>query len=688
KPRKRPSTMLELIRKQQKALMIAVAAVIIVAFAFLYDSQSYSNQGRQGATMVLYEKRISPNKFQNYLSQASLIMNERNIQLVFALGLSDLLIHLRGNVRGAGDVQDLVTNLLVLRHEATEMGIKASEEEIAEAIKGARLFANRQTQQFDEAVFSDFKANIGQLGITEADFQQLIADTVVLRKMRNLLKAGLRPSKVTLDSTFNDQNASVAAFRLDFAADKYAADAKEFTEEELKKFYEDRKADYQAPEKRNVRFVHFRRPDLEKKLEEAKKAAEEKAKAEAEASAAPSPAPAPTPKKEPVKSSEPKQAAPAPAESTPPGGEAEPTTEGEPEEPTESDDSEKSEKGGKAAEMQEADADAAGKTAAEAANEAKEKAESATAVVKDAQQEKKPAKAEPPKAEATKSPETPAEDKKAEEPKGPTDAEKNSEFGKVMNSFIAEAAGDLDNFAAIAEKYAKEAEGKFYAIDYVETGLFARDEPPESLLQNNGEPEQLILQAIFQRPPSQPFKSDAPRDMDSGFVVFKLVEVVPPEEKTFEEAKERVKEDFINHRQSEMLREAAEEAREKIVEAVKSGKAFEDAAKEAGAEYISIPPFTMSSPPVGIEDWGAKFADKVKRTPAGQLTDPIPGEEKVTMIYVAARELREVDAEATKRDTLQNQISSQYYDTLVFQSWLESARIKAGAFKGDLGLGS
>ncbi|MEM0895235.1 MAG: SurA N-terminal domain-containing protein [Verrucomicrobiota bacterium] len=670
--------MLELIRNQQKTLMIAVAALVIVAFAFLYDSQSYNNQGRQGSTMVLYGKRISPNKFQNYLAQASFISSPRMLQVVFNLGLGDLYFHLRGNQRSQGDVQDLITNLLVLRQEAEDLGIKASDEEIAEAIKEARFFANQQTQQFDEALFSDFKANLGNTGITEADFQQLVADSVVLEKMRNLLKAGLRPSQVTLDSTFNEQNASVAAFRLDFAAEKYAKGAEDFTEEELKEFYEDRKADYQSPEKRNVQFVHFSRPDLEKKLEEAKKAAEEKQKAE-ETSAAipPPPVPAPIPEK----SSEPQQAKPD-TESDDPVEESAPESEDDADAPKEQKQDaqesapDKSEKGGKEAELrQEADADAAGVIAAPEASAPTDQGASASEVG----------------AESEDKEEQPAEEPATEPVEGetgPSSAELNSEFGKVMNSFISEAAGNLEDFPALAKKYSEAAEGKFYAIDYVETGLFTRDDPPASLLQNNGEPEQLILQSIFQRPAAQPFQSEAPRDMDSGFVVFRLLEVVPPQEKTFEEAKEKVTEAFIQDRQSEMLREAAEEVRSGIVEAVQGGKAFEDAAKEAGAEYISIPRFTMTSPPVGVEDWGMKFADKVKNTPAGQMTEPVAGDDKVTMIYVAARELREVDAEATKRDSLQDQISSQYYENLVFQSWLEEARNKAGAFKGDLGLGS
>ena len=117
--------------------------------------------------------------------------------------------------------------------------------------------------------------------------------------------------------------------------------------------------------------------------------------------------------------------------------------------------------------------------------------------------------------------------------------------------------------------------------------------------------------------------------------------------KTFDEAKEEAKAQFVQEQAAEALKKAAGEALEKIKAAVAGGKSFADAAKEAGiAETRKFEKVGRSHQPDAAAEPANLFMASSFVDP-GAVADVITEAERAFILHVAKREVvKEVEAAA------------------------------------------
>ena len=138
--------------------------------------------------------------------------------------------------------------------------------------------------------------------------------------------------------------------------------------------------------------------------------------------------------------------------------------------------------------------------------------------------------------------------------------------------------------------------------------------------------------------------------------------------KTFEEAKEEVTKQWIDEKAKEALKTAAEDLKKKIEEAIKGGKSFADAAKDAGQTTSSIGPIRNGETPAGQSEASAIFTAAQYVNP-GSLTD-IVNTEKGAIIAVVDK--REIEKDPNTESMIMGGVSrfQEQMRVMAFQSWL------------------
>ncbi len=138
--------------------------------------------------------------------------------------------------------------------------------------------------------------------------------------------------------------------------------------------------------------------------------------------------------------------------------------------------------------------------------------------------------------------------------------------------------------------------------------------------------------------------------------------------KTYEEAKEEVTKQWVQEKGKEALKVAAEETKKKLEEAIKGGKSFADAAKDAGLTTKSLAPVASGVTPTGQSEAPSIFSAAQYLTP-GSLTEVIHTENADIIAIVDKREIeKNPNFEMTVMsgmDQYKNQMR-----VVAFQSWL------------------
>jgi hypothetical protein len=138
--------------------------------------------------------------------------------------------------------------------------------------------------------------------------------------------------------------------------------------------------------------------------------------------------------------------------------------------------------------------------------------------------------------------------------------------------------------------------------------------------------------------------------------------------KTYEEAKEEVTKQWVQEKGKEALKVAAEETKKKLEEAIKGGKSFADAAKEAGLTTKNLGPVASGVTPTGQSEAPSIFAATQYLTP-GSLTEVIHTDDADIIAIVDKREIeKNPNFEMTVMsgmDQYKNQMR-----VVAFQSWL------------------
>jgi hypothetical protein len=279
--------------------------------------------------------------------------------------------------------------------------------------------------------------------------------------------------------------------------------------------------------------------------------------------------------------------------------------------------------------------------------------------------------------EAKKAAEKDAADKKAKE-----DAElavKKREVDTALADLVDIFLEDLEKTQG--EDFEKLATDNGW--EFATTEMFARTGVPPELSMNlrsasNPRPvADLIFNLKLGGEPMTRF-TDALLIPDGAFLIARLDEEEPVRVKTFEEAKEEVRTDFIAKASGEALKKDADEKAAKIREGLAAGKAFADIAKELGLEPKAHGPFKATDKLDGEADVTTLFQTASLVDP-GTLADPVLRPAGSLFVFVEKRELVE---DPTRNDRVQGSLTNMRRSLQrdAFSAWikdkLESTRIE------------
>ena len=243
------------IRKHQRWLMTLIAAMTIIAFAWLYNT---TDLDRVGSNIVakIYGRDVM---------QVDIERAVRNYQLALALGQFELVRDLAGQAQSEDEAaNNFIWNLMVLQHEAARLGVEPGTQAVVEKIKTLPVF---QTEgQFDPVKYSTFmQEQLAPRGFTERQLESVIRDGLRLAGIKALVGS----PAVLLPDEASSALARIRPLDLEVLRWNAATTAKnvQVNDEELQQAFAERAKDLQVPEKRSVRYVLFAMSPDERELE-------------------------------------------------------------------------------------------------------------------------------------------------------------------------------------------------------------------------------------------------------------------------------------------------------------------------------------------------------------------------------------------------------------------------------------
>lgn len=247
--------MLALLRKNQQILMLVVAILTIIAFIWLYNpTDKFQKFGRNDA-FEIYGRTVQ---------RAEVDREARAYGLALGLGLTDFVKDLGG--LGSDEqvsLSDFILNVAVVRHEAPLLGIDATDEQVAAAIKALPLF--RADGAFDPAKYALFlQEQLAPKGFTQRQLEEIVRDSIRTAALRRLIISPVAVGEAQVrDAARIYQPVTVQMLR--FESEAFAKDA-EVKPEEVSAFYEKNKQGLVAPEARDIAFVSFELPAAARNL--------------------------------------------------------------------------------------------------------------------------------------------------------------------------------------------------------------------------------------------------------------------------------------------------------------------------------------------------------------------------------------------------------------------------------------
>jgi hypothetical protein len=253
--------MLYTLRKNQKGLMIVVAALTIIAFAWLYNPSDLTEFGSNIAAKV-YGKS---------LTKADIERQVRAYQLALALGQLDLVSGLGGTSGNEeADLSEYVWNTLVLRHEAAALGIEPTTEQVAERVRTLPAFQTNGA--FDPKKFETFTAGqLGPRGMTTLYLEEVMRDVLRFEKVKAVVSspAALEPAEIQRAlQFFQKADLTVLKFPIEAVLPEITV-----SEEVARSYHSQNARQFVAPESITVESVTFSLSEDQKALEGKEKVA-------------------------------------------------------------------------------------------------------------------------------------------------------------------------------------------------------------------------------------------------------------------------------------------------------------------------------------------------------------------------------------------------------------------------------
>jgi len=250
--------MVNILRKYQQGILIAVTCVIIITFIWYWNGSQGGRASLGGAT-----KRAS--LYGQPITDVDIQKQVHRFQLASTLGLDDLLEAFAGDAKSQQEaLENFVWNSYVFDHEADTLQVTATDKQVQDALLQVR---GLQTDgHFDSNKLQEIVANtLPSLGFTDSVIDDLVRQQVRVQKMRALIAGAVTISPAELDNRFSVENEKmdVSVVRLNLSDLQKSINP---SDAQVKAQYDQHKDIYRSPEQRKVLIASFNLSDADQKL--------------------------------------------------------------------------------------------------------------------------------------------------------------------------------------------------------------------------------------------------------------------------------------------------------------------------------------------------------------------------------------------------------------------------------------
>ena len=180
-----------------------------------------------------------------------------------------------------------------------------------------------------------------------------------------------------------------------------------------------------------------------------------------------------------------------------------------------------------------------------------------------------------------------------------------------------------------------------------------------------------FAQAAFHLSEQDP-DSDVPLQTGDAFYVLHLAKVTPERPLTLDEARPKIIAALKDERARTELASKAEDVRTRIVDALKAGRSFGDAAISAGQSAQDVPPFSVMEQSASGADGSDISAASLELGP-GEVSKFVPTSDGGLLVYVRGREAVDEQKYAQDNERLKTNMGEskrRFY----FYEWLKASR--------------
>ncbi|MDW8344211.1 MAG: peptidyl-prolyl cis-trans isomerase [Verrucomicrobiae bacterium] len=228
------------LRRHVRWILGALLIVLIPGFIMLFThTDSVDSRGRQ-----LPKLRGKPIPLGEFEQARRAVLTEH-------------LINTGGQMPRTHDFNERLFEEAVLRvvllRKAAEFGLRVTDDEVVQYVRSLPAFRNDQGM-FDAQRYQQFLIQLNQNRISEAQFEQVIRQQIVVRRLQELVATAAKatPLEVQLSQQPLLEKVTIAYVTFE-TGDPNAVP--EPTDEEIAAYYEQNKRRFVAPEKRRVRYV-------------------------------------------------------------------------------------------------------------------------------------------------------------------------------------------------------------------------------------------------------------------------------------------------------------------------------------------------------------------------------------------------------------------------------------------------
>jgi peptidyl-prolyl cis-trans isomerase D len=247
--------MVNLLRKYQQPLMIAVTIVIIICFVWFYNGTQMDRIGSDRVATI----------YGRHISMAEFARGSRKFEVCRELRLVELLETMVGPARSIEEAKEnFIFNGIILRHEAERLGVTTTDDDIVAGIQELPTFQTNGA--YDSRKYTEFVQTVlTPNGFSPDQLEELMRDQLRMKRVRELIGSTVEPAPAEVRSAYEFRNQQTELSLVRLKLEDFLKTV-QLTDEELQKAFDERKESLNTEEKRKVRVAAFVLQEAEKTL--------------------------------------------------------------------------------------------------------------------------------------------------------------------------------------------------------------------------------------------------------------------------------------------------------------------------------------------------------------------------------------------------------------------------------------